>query len=254
MYRVCRDDAARQLHKKGPLVNIQSWMIKSWTTHECYLPPEPDGLPRFQHANTQVRDDGSSRNGLRSGDTVWIAQNDQWLAGLAWEWVEARPGVVMLADPNSIITNLMVVDIDRQMVPSLNKIVAVNQLVHALDWQNEVRSRLEHLAPSKGAAAATTCSDSFSEPHRAAPGAPEQRPLPPRTDAAASTRFATSANTRTNTSADGTRNSAWVSGTATGAAHDSPAMRTGRTRASDQECGAGMPNDRRVLTDWRRAA
>ena len=112
-------------------------MIKSWATLEWYLPPQSDQLPSFKHVGAQVRDDGSSL-GFRAGDTVWVAQDEQWQAGLAWEWVEVKPGVVMLADPNSIVTNLQFVDAEDQHVYGLAKTIAINRLVHGLPWQQSV--------------------------------------------------------------------------------------------------------------------
>ena len=227
---VCRDDEACQLHKKGPSVNIQSWMIKSWATLECYLPPDPGEQPRFKHASTQVRDDGSA-SGMRAGDTVWIAQDDQWPAGLAWEWVEARPGLLMLADPNSIITNLAVVDKDRQLVTGLKKIVALNQLVHALNWQTEVRNQVAPTQQrhSTGARASSTTRSLFQQTtcrlhSTAAPG----------THAAQSPQF----KPRPLTSAEPQRPTDGLG-------------RISRTRASDKTQDACVA---RSLSDLRRAA
>ncbi len=123
-------------------MNIQSWMIKSWATLEWYLPPQVETLPSFKHMGTQLRDDGGLA-GLRAGDTVWMAQDEQRPVGLAWEWVEVKPGVVMLADPNSIITNLQFVDDHQLPVYGLAKTVAVNRLVHALAWQLPVCDLLQ---------------------------------------------------------------------------------------------------------------
>lgn len=145
-------------------MNIQSWMIKSWATREWYLPPQAEPLPPFKHMGTQIRDDGSN-TGLRAGDTVWVCQDGQWQVGLAWEWVEVKPGVVMLADPNSIITNLQFVDDHQQFVYGLTKTVAVNRLVHALAWQRSVCALLQaavepldavRVSVEQGATAATS--------------------------------------------------------------------------------------------------
>ena len=140
-------------YTKRAAVNIQSWMIKSWATHEWYLPPQAEQLPHFKHVGTQVRDDGSA-TGLRAGDTVWMSLDEQWQVGLAWEWVEIKPGMVMLADPNSIITNLQFVDEHQKSVYGLAKTVAVNRLVHALAWQSSVCALLQPAAEQAGAACA----------------------------------------------------------------------------------------------------
>ena len=120
-------------------------MIKSWATLEWYLPLQAEQLPGFKHVGTQVRDDGSG-SGFRAGDTVWMATDPQWRAGLAWEWVEVKPGIVMLADPNSIITNLQFVDAEEQHVYGLQKTVAINRLVHGLPWQQSVCALLSDQA------------------------------------------------------------------------------------------------------------
>ncbi len=122
-------------------MNIQSWMIKSWATLEWYLPPETDKLPRFNLVGTQIRDDGSA-TGLRAGDTVWVAEGENADVGLAWEWIEVQPGIVMLADPNSIITNLQFVDSFSAPVSGLARTIAVNRIVHALPWQLPVCAQL----------------------------------------------------------------------------------------------------------------
>lgn len=118
-------------------MNIQSWMVKSWASLEWYLPAEAEPLPDFRHAGTGLRDDGRL-SGVRAGDTVWVAHHEHGYAGLAWEWVEVKPGIVMLADPNSIITNLQIVDNRLHQVTGLLLTIAINRLVHALPWQQAV--------------------------------------------------------------------------------------------------------------------
>ena len=126
-------------------MNIQSWMIKSWVTLEWYLPLQTEQLPLFKLAGLQIRDDGST-TGSRGGDTVWVAQDEHGHAGLAWEWVEVQPGIVMLADPNSIITNLQIVDSNNGLVSGLAKTIAVNRMVHALPWQSSICAQLQDTA------------------------------------------------------------------------------------------------------------
>lgn len=147
-------------------MNIQSWMIKSWAMLEWYLPPGSEHQLAFHHVGTHLRDDGSD-SGLRAGDAVWVAQHEQWCAGLAWEWAEVRPGIVMLTDPNSIITNLQFVDKDREPVLGLLKTVAVNRIVHALPWQQAVRATLQLHQPQPGLSAAIELAPTV--PHRTMP-------------------------------------------------------------------------------------
>ena len=73
-----------------------------------------------------------------AGSTVWLGCIAGQHAGLAWEWVELRPGVLMLADPNSITTNLRMVDVAGRRQDELVSTVSLNRLLHQLSWQDAV--------------------------------------------------------------------------------------------------------------------
>jgi hypothetical protein len=126
-------------------------MIKSWPTVQWYLPLEADRFPAFKHLCTQVRE-STLPGGKRQGETVWMGMLDGEPAGLAWEWAEARPGVVLLADPNSILSNIRFIgqpEGHSQAVQSpLAVVVALNRIAHQLPWQEAVcRVLQEHTAP-----------------------------------------------------------------------------------------------------------
>ncbi len=112
-------------------------MIKSWPTLEWYLPYEESPLETFQHLDSQTRD-STAANGHRHGETVWIGGVNGHSVGLAWEWAEFRPGVVVLADPNCIVSNVRFVDEEGVPVPPLMALIALNRVVHALPWQQAV--------------------------------------------------------------------------------------------------------------------
>ncbi len=103
-------------------------------------------MPELALASTRVREEPCGAQ-LRTGDTVWVAQGEDWHVGLAWEWIEVKPGIVMLADPNSIITNLQFVDSEQQAVTGLSKTVLINRIVHATPWQQSVCSLLQATVP-----------------------------------------------------------------------------------------------------------
>ncbi len=131
--------------QRGALMGLQSWMIKSWPIIDC-LPLAVDGeWPAFLHMSTQVRQ-ARRGSGPCAGSTVWVGSvagaaadaGAAGYAGLAWDWVEMRPGVMLLADPNSIISNLRVVDARKAPLDSLSALVFLNTLVHRLHWQEPV--------------------------------------------------------------------------------------------------------------------
>jgi hypothetical protein len=89
---------------------------------------------RVTHAGDQV-----SR---AAGQTLWAAQADDRQAGMAWDWIELARGVVAMADPLSVITNMRLLGPHGDLLPALESMVRLNQIVHSLPWQDEVERTL----------------------------------------------------------------------------------------------------------------
>ena len=70
----------------------------------------------------------------------------QQSAGVAWDWVEVRSGVVAMADPLGLVTNLKLLDDHGEALTQIEVAVQLHQLVHALPWQSEVRRALHPAA------------------------------------------------------------------------------------------------------------
>jgi len=93
------------------------------------------------HLGTQVltkRDEGQC-----SGQTLWGNQGQGEAAGLAWDWVEIREGVVAMADPLGVITNVRFLNDRGEALPEREVAIRLQRLVHALPWQTEVRRALQ---------------------------------------------------------------------------------------------------------------
>jgi len=118
-------------------VTLQSWMIKSWPPCEWYLPPDPDDWPAWWHMSTHVREDRDV-NGRYIGDTVWMASVEGTNLAATWEWTELRPGVVVLSDPNSILSNVRFILDDTQRDEELAATVELNRIANVLPWQRAV--------------------------------------------------------------------------------------------------------------------
>lgn len=75
------------------------------------------------------------------GATVWVSTIPQLRVAVAWEWVEVAAGVLVVADPNNVISNLRLVrpmmGMER-MSPSTQRVVLLNAIVRALPWQSEI--------------------------------------------------------------------------------------------------------------------
>lgn len=81
-----------------------------------------------------------------SGQTVWAATGAHGQAGMAWDWVQIARGVVAMADPMSVITNLRLLSSAGEVLTALEAARHLNQLVHRLPWQREVHRALGALA------------------------------------------------------------------------------------------------------------
>jgi hypothetical protein len=82
-----------------------------------------------------------------TGQTLWGDATAQQSAGVAWDWVEVHDGVVAMADPLGLVTNLKLLDDRGEALNQIQVAVQLHQLVHALPWQSEVRRAL-HPLPS----------------------------------------------------------------------------------------------------------
>jgi hypothetical protein len=72
------------------------------------------------------------------GQTFWIGPAEAGEAGMAWDWVRLDGGVVAMADPMAVISNLRLVDPQGHVLTSFQAALHLNALVHGLPWQDEV--------------------------------------------------------------------------------------------------------------------
>lgn len=61
---------------------------------------------------------------------------------LGWEWVEFRAGVVLLANPMEILSNMKFDVEGDQTLPRNSNIETLNIIVHSLPWLNYLRGVL----------------------------------------------------------------------------------------------------------------
>ncbi|HJW12216.1 MAG TPA: hypothetical protein VJ598_10540 [Albitalea sp.] len=81
-----------------------------------------------------------------SGQTVWGNASPEQAAGVAWDWIEVHQGVVAMADPLALVTNLQLLDAHGDVLPSTQAALHLNEIVHTLPWQNEVQRALHRAA------------------------------------------------------------------------------------------------------------
>ena len=127
---------APHLHAR-PAKTIPAWALFAWPTVLWQAPPP--GRLHFLHLGTRVTFSGEP---LRSGQTIWGDPDGEQAAGLAWDWIELAQGVVAMADPMAVITNVRLIGPGGEVMTSFEAAPHLNELVHALPWQSEVQRAL----------------------------------------------------------------------------------------------------------------
>ena len=74
---------------------------------------------------------------------MWGGLSGEGDAGLAWDWVEITRGVVAMADPMCVVTNMQLLNRDGEVLPATEAALHFNQFVRRLPWQEEVRRLLK---------------------------------------------------------------------------------------------------------------
>ena len=77
----------------------------------------------------------------RVGATVWVSTIPRLRVAVAWEWVEVSEGVIALADPNNVISNIRLarpMTGMESMSPATQRVALLNAIVRALPWQSEI--------------------------------------------------------------------------------------------------------------------
>lgn len=77
-----------------------------------------------------------------AGQTIWGGSADDGEAGVAWDWVQISRGVVAMADPMSVVSNLRLVGRQGEVLTALESVRFLNEMVRDLPWQGEVERAL----------------------------------------------------------------------------------------------------------------
>lgn len=115
--------------------SLRAWPPLLWQASE----PAP---ARFQHRGTRITP-GAEPPGPAAGQTVWAASANNGDAGVAWDWIQIARGVVAIADPMSVVTNLRFIGDAGEVLTVQQAARFLNELVRALPWQQEVQREVQ---------------------------------------------------------------------------------------------------------------
>lgn len=116
-----------------------AWIVCAWPP--VTRPVDRAARLNLVHLGTRVLNYGD-REAPSTGQTLWGDTSNEISAGVAWDWVEVQDGVVAMADPLGVITNLKLLDARGEALSALEMAVHLNGLVHSLPWQTEVQRAL----------------------------------------------------------------------------------------------------------------
>jgi hypothetical protein len=116
-----------------------AWIVYAWAPVLWQAADTPE--LHLIHLGTRVLSFGDASNPC-TGQTLWCDQTDTCKAGVAWDWVELRHGVVAMSDPLGVVTNLRLVDPDGAALNQAQIALRLHEIVHALPWQTEVERAL----------------------------------------------------------------------------------------------------------------
>jgi hypothetical protein len=116
------------------------WSIRAWPP--VLWQAGRESQLRFRHLSTRVTLPGD-RSSRSAGQTIWGGHSDDGEAGVAWDWVQISGDVVAMADPMAVVTNLRLIGEEGEVLTALESARFLNEIVHALPWQNEVQRALQ---------------------------------------------------------------------------------------------------------------
>ena len=61
---------------------------------------------------------------------------------MAWDWIQIAHGVVAIADPMSLVTNVRLLGDEGEVLTAQQSARYLNELVRSLPWQREVQRAL----------------------------------------------------------------------------------------------------------------
>lgn len=132
-------------------MNIPFWHVLTWQRVELSVTQFSRTARAMRRLGLSIKG-GDSAGGLCRGEVIWGGVVDGRMIGLAWEWGEALKGVVALADPLGIVSNVQLVTDDGAPLDGAARVLHLNGAVCSLKWQAEVPRRAAALLKSSAAA------------------------------------------------------------------------------------------------------
>lgn len=129
------------------MLNTHAWSLSGWPELLWQADRLMEMPIRLRHLYTRVAANATPWN-ESTGHTLWAGRTGPGDVGMVWDWIALPRGVVALADPMSVVSNLRWVDAQGQPLPAGQAAVFTNRLVHSLPWQEQVHLVLRASEPA----------------------------------------------------------------------------------------------------------
>lgn len=123
-------------------MNVPAWHLLRWRPVKATVSEFSKAIPQMTQIGAFPMPEEPFSD-MRTGHVVWGVEIAGECLGVAWEWGEVCPGVVALADPLHIVSNVDLRDDDGDPVDESARMLRLNVAVRALDWQSRVCQAVE---------------------------------------------------------------------------------------------------------------
>lgn len=98
---------------------------------------------RFEHIGTvQAHPSASDDYDCKHGQVVWGVPGGDLPVAVCWDWAEVRAGVVALANPMTVFSNVRLLAEDGAPLSHGQTLLELNGVIHELDWQRQLCEEL----------------------------------------------------------------------------------------------------------------
>ena len=120
-------------------MSIPAWQVITWRPVCASLDGWDQTIRKLRHLGTSVRVE-PSEDTLMCGQVLWGVMSGDKQLGMAWDWKEVRPNVVVMTDPMTILSNINFTLDDGVAVAEGDRLLQLNNAIHALPWQKRIRA------------------------------------------------------------------------------------------------------------------
>jgi hypothetical protein len=142
---VCTNTSGFWCMNKGVHMYANAWQVVAWRPVRATVGEFWHTLSSMRQVSASVSKPSRQLDDTAKGQVLWGTRGDSGEVGLAWDWCEVRQ-VIALADPMTVLSNVQLVNDDGRRLPRAQELLYLNNAVHELCWQDEVRSAKSEMA------------------------------------------------------------------------------------------------------------